>query len=853
MESLFLSVLNMSITAGWLVLAVLVLRLIFKKAPKALIVAMWALVGIRLLCPFTVESALSLIPSSEPVPQEILASSMPSIQTGVPAINATLNPVIGTVLEPTDAQVPLQTPAKSFAHIAAIVWLAGAALMLLYAAFSYLRIRRRVREAMPLQDRLWLCDHISSPFILGILRPRIYVPSSMGEADLKYVMAHENAHLRRRDHWWKPLGFLLLCIHWFNPLLWLGYIFLCRDIELACDEAVLRKLGTDSKKPYSEALLNCSIPRRTLAACPLAFGEVGVRKRIKSVLSYKKPALWIILAAALTCTVLAVCFLTNPKTDISLRMDLTVRNLISSHHRSEEWVSRACCTEYELLGMKKRGRTTTLYLSALYEEYSLKDGMLYVEMGVHSPTVLTLRQEEGMYTLKEYWEPRDGAYYPKDIRKKFPIHLWNKAMDTQRYVERLQKSCEEQAREQLKYASSQPSSETAQETLKQKYPEYFGLSTDKGLEVYVWSMGEDSYCWVLREGRNSHYTWQELSQLPTVTTEQICAIVASYGLPVSDISILPTIMPHSSYSYNIDGAYRKTVEELFWTNLQSVQGVTVETKVFDIDGDGMDESCTLGSGMTSGAFTFTLSVTEKGVPEYYNVFSGSFHYLSFGTDPDGRDCLIGKSREPNSEPRYFYFEAKDGDIEVYGRGCTFVHFGEQGIRDTPWQVTNDLDMAVSRAIWLCHTGDRSEGGLCTQSYVLLEQEQLSGTPLFGQEDHIREIKVYVLVMDMQYNVENGIPQKVCAAPYPTVITFAMEEGLYALRGYDNAGGDYKAALEKFTPTAVQAMENLENDHVPFEDTCDALAEQLLQLQNTLGTADQVWMERYYRTMRTFPE
>lgn len=838
MEAVFLKILNMSVNAGWLVLAVLAVRLILKKAPKAITVLLWALVGIRLLCPFTLESALSLLPSGETVPEQFLSAEAERITVHLSGQIDWTQPVIDSVTVPAPPTELPSDPSISLTALVALVWLAGVALMLLYAAFSYLRVRLSVREGMHLKDRLWLCDHIASPFILGIIRPKIYIPSSLEASDLEYVIAHENAHLKRRDHWWKPLGFLLLCIHWFNPLLWLGYIFLCRDIEFACDEAVLRQLGMESKKRYSEALLGCSISKKTLTACPLAFGEVGVKARIKSVLNYKKPALWIILAAVLACIAVAVCFLTDPKTKMPMMMDLTVRNLISSHHRSNEFAGRACSTEYELLGMKQRGRTTTLYLSALYQEYSLKDGELYVETGAHSPTVITLHQEDGLYTLKEYWEPRNGSDYGKDIRKKFPLHLWDEALYIEQYSPKLEKSCDEQAWEKLKYTPSTPSSEEIRpETLQQKYPEYFGLSTDKGLEVYVWQLASDSYRWVLCESKNMRYSWQELLERPTVSTEEICAIVASYGLPDSDISVCPIAMPHSSYAYTIDEAYRKSVEDLFFSGLHGLRenyGVTVETKLFDIDGDGIEERCTLSPGMTSGTFSFTLSVTENGVPEYHNTFSGSFHYLSFGKDPDGRDCLVAKTRGDESETDHFYFQVKDGNIQVYGRGCTFIHYGEQGIPYTPWQVTSDLDLAISRAVQLCHVTDKAGDRFSTVSYVLLEQEQLGA-----------ETNAYLMVMEMQYTLADGKPQRYSAAIFPTVVTFATEEG-YALKAYDNGDKSLKA-LERFPSSAAAAAENQRAYGDALTDACDALADQLLQN----ASADGQWWEKYYRTMRTF--
>lgn len=312
MEAVFLKILNMSIAASWLVLAVLVLRLLLKKAPKSITVILWALVAIRLIVPFSFESVLSLIPSAETVPNDILYADTPAIHSGFPALNSAVNPVLSESLAPDI--VESRNPMQVIIFIASVIWLTGMAGMLLYAAISYLRIHRKVREAAPVQENIWLCDHIATPFILGVFRPRIYLSSDLSEQNTVYVIAHEKAHLKRRDHWWKPLGFLLLTVYWFNPVIWIAYILLCRDIELACDEKVIRDMGLGSKKPYSDALISCSVSRKTVAACPLAFGEVGVKGRIKAVLTYKKPAFWVIVLAVIVSIAAAVCFLTNPKT-----------------------------------------------------------------------------------------------------------------------------------------------------------------------------------------------------------------------------------------------------------------------------------------------------------------------------------------------------------------------------------------------------------------------------------------------------------------------------------------------------------------------------------------------------------
>ena len=311
MEALFLKLVNMSITASWLVLAVLILRLLLKKAPRYIHVILWGIVALRLMLPFSIESVLSLIPSAEPLPQEFLYAATPQINSGIPIVNNALNPVIAESLTPEG--LTSANPTQILSFVFAWGWVIGIGIMALYAAVSYFLIRRKVAASISVGKNLRLCDTIDTPFILGIVKPKIYLPSSVDQKTADHVLAHEMAHLQRKDHWWKPLGFALLTVYWFNPVMWLAYILLCRDIEMACDEKVVQKLNPTEKKAYSTALLSCSVPRRMIAACPLAFGEVGVKNRIKSVLNYKKPAFWIVSVAVIVCIVVAVCFLTDPK------------------------------------------------------------------------------------------------------------------------------------------------------------------------------------------------------------------------------------------------------------------------------------------------------------------------------------------------------------------------------------------------------------------------------------------------------------------------------------------------------------------------------------------------------------
>ncbi len=310
MSELFLQILNMSITAGWVVLGVVVLRLCFRRAPKWITVLLWGLVAVRLLLPFSIESALSLLPSGETVPHEILQAEKPAIQSGIPSVNAVVNPFLQDSFAPTPGNSV--NPMQVVTEIAAWVWIVGVAGMLLYFFVSFFLLKRKLREAVLVKENVWACDGVDTPFLLGVFRPRIYLPSFLAEEDAAFVIAHEKAHLKRKDHLWKPLGFLLLAVYWFHPLLWVGYILLCKDIELACDEKVLRELGEQSKKPYSNALIDCSTSRKWISACPLAFGENGVKARVKSALHYKKPALWILIGAILVTSFAAVWFLTDP-------------------------------------------------------------------------------------------------------------------------------------------------------------------------------------------------------------------------------------------------------------------------------------------------------------------------------------------------------------------------------------------------------------------------------------------------------------------------------------------------------------------------------------------------------------
>lgn len=478
MENIFFKLINMSLAASVAAVVVIVLRLILKKAPKRISVALWILVALRLILPFFIESTVSLMPSAAVAPDGVVSYEKTYSGGTSTDIVTVANPFGGDKeYQKTNSNTSLSTEV--------IVWLGGMAAMLAYALTSYLAIRKKVSESVPLEGNIRLSDRISTPFIIGILRPRIYLPTSMNEADVKYVTAHEKAHLRRGDHIWKPLGFLLLTVYWFNPVMWLAYILLCCDIELACDEKVIAELGAEIKKPYSDALLNCSAPRRSISACPLAFGETGVKQRIKNVLSYKKPAFWIIAVALVLCIAASVCFLTNPidntldiKTASYVEKQIIAQESPTLYHEANDFFA----VSYKVLSVKKRGNSTEIYMVALYENYVYKNGLSVISGG-SGPMVITVQKTDSGYTLKEYWTPSMGADYSKSINERFPLTLRYDALGSSKYAAELIEENRQKAAAHFGVSvndlAAEPQDDTSTSTTAITFSESYAYTSDK--------------------------------------------------------------------------------------------------------------------------------------------------------------------------------------------------------------------------------------------------------------------------------------------------------------------------------------------------------------------------------------
>ena len=313
MDDVFLKLVNLSISASWLILTALVLRFVLKKAPKWVMPLLWGVVALRLVCPFSIESALSLIPSAETIPTEIVTETREPVLYEQATLDIVTNPTL-----PSAAEVPVgvsRQQAQVDFNIYSVLWLAGMAALLVHVLVSAGKLKKKLATAILLRDNIYESEFVDSPFVFSVIKPKIYLPMHMDEGTAAHVIAHERAHLARRDHWWKVLGYLVLALHWFNPLVWVAYILFCRDIELACDEKVVKGLDGAARADYSQALLSCAAPKRAVAACPLAFGEGNIKTRVKSALHYKKPAFWVAAAAVLAVVIVAVCFLTNPKSE----------------------------------------------------------------------------------------------------------------------------------------------------------------------------------------------------------------------------------------------------------------------------------------------------------------------------------------------------------------------------------------------------------------------------------------------------------------------------------------------------------------------------------------------------------
>lgn len=664
MSEFFLKIVNMSISASWVVVAVLALRFCLKKAPKWVNVLLWGIVAVRMVFPFSIESVLSLIPSAETISPTIMMEQTPSVQTGVPALNHVINPVISGSFTPVPGASA--NPLQIWIPVLTGIWLFGIAALFLYSAVSYWRLRRKVCEAVILRGNIYQSEKVCSPFVLGIINPKIYLPYHMDSREMDHVIAHEQTHIRRKDHWWKPLGFLLLTIHWFNPLMWLSYILLCRDIELACDEKVIREMGNEQRADYTQALVACSVNRRVIAACPLAFGEVGVKERVKSVMNYKKPAFWIVLASVIVCAVIAVCFLTNP---IGFQFDVSANTIVSANHFDMRNADDPVAIEMTPAQISELN-------SRLAGVKNCKRSNKYV--GLTPGYQISAQMQDGSYIRISGYILSDNTMV--DIEQNGKRY----AVSDREFQEYLSRIC----------AGGDVSAAFDLQPLRAQYPEYFDLDASTGLDVYVWQMSPDSYYFGLLPHTASprDSTAQELLALRGASSEQMRYILAAYALDPDDIHVIPWQNPISSYIPEcwIVTENGESLEEKQAQYIETVstmlfgEGDTLlhddypiyDSIVFDVDGDGIDEVCVLGFGRTSGLFTFTFRAAEIGADtlKYDTFFCTEWYDLSFIREDDGVVRVQGVDQKDPPQTHLFDIAIVDGSIQLTEDGQSISRY-----------------------------------------------------------------------------------------------------------------------------------------------------------------------------------
>ncbi len=665
MSENFLQLLNMSITAGWIVLAVLLVRLIFPKLPKYIRCLLWSVVGIRLVMPVSVESIFSLIPSAQTISPDIITQNSFDINTGFTRIDTPLNDYLGDhyyegVTIPTNTGLNLM-------QILSVIWLAGVAAMLVYATINYMNLRRKVKISLPYAEHAYLCDNISTPFILGIFKPRIYLPSHLTQTQITHILAHENAHLARKDHLFKPLGFLLLSVYWFNPILWFAYILFCRDIELACDEKVVQNMSIEDKKAYSTTLLACSIKQhRLISVCPLAFGEIGVKVRVKSILNYKKPAFWVIITAVVLCIIMTVCFLTNPVDSKKVKTDITGKKwFITTVQKQDTGEIIACDADYLTqhknasmadLTLTADADTLTIYDNLNQKKYAFgyhldeknKLSTLYQltskqtkKTGIANFSTTTYADGKSEYTLLLTLEN-----YTLNFTEK-PSVIYNPKTDMLTYECYQPDSLYAPVRPAL-YLSLTDNrfkfvySETDRiEGIYQRKDGKLILTTIDGQDSYQFEIIENA---IKRENSIFRYDClkfdaEHSSQVPKCT--------------VNDVTYRPLKGQLEFYGT------MSIIEDM-----ENFKNLQIGEEEADIDGDGIKEQCTFRIANTTKPFSFVFIAAQNGKIKYENTFESKV-CVAFKLVETKKGCQLHLLDHKNSKAHTIYdISIKDGNIAL---------------------------------------------------------------------------------------------------------------------------------------------------------------------------------------------
>ncbi len=514
---------NLSITASIAILAVLMLRLLLCKAPKRFSYLLWGIVLFRLLCPISFSSPVSLwnltdlsvkdsgelnyfssgnsftedssiktpAATDDPFSHDSMVTEKKQLASADSVIDPHRNASVKSVMEQYKNNNFLSSGNTTFTNtflfgipisLCFAIWLLGAICLAGSGIISALRLNSQLKCSMKIRENIYLADDIATPFVYGLLHPKIYLPSNLGEQEQSYIILHEQHHIHRRDHLLKLLAFAALCLHWFNPLVWLAFVLSGKDMEMSCDEAVMRKMNHDIKSEYAQSLLSLAVGRRRIIGSPLSFGENDIKSRIKNVMHYKKPKLIILAVAIIVCMIGTASLITNPtaanltgnllqsvkgfqdtmlvnKEDaikkheqpLTAEEEKAIKNVIMKTNESDypDEYDFACCNfiNLETVSSEKDGQPMITYYGwEFYEEYKFFEDHMETVGGSHTPTAITFRLTDKGYKLEEYWFPGDGDDFYKDLQMKFPPSISSGIyVDSQNYVDRQVKDCYAQA------------------------------------------------------------------------------------------------------------------------------------------------------------------------------------------------------------------------------------------------------------------------------------------------------------------------------------------------------------------------------------------------------------------------
>ena len=825
----FSNILNASITASWVILAVLALRLLLRKAPKWIHAALWGLVALRILLPFPIESIFSLIPSTETLPSEILTYG-PVYNSQPARLDIVTNPIFS---EPVSVTLPQTIDrVQGITMNWSFLWLAGIAVMLCYTLISYWQLRRRVLDAVRLRCNIYQSERIASPFVLGIFRPRIYLPYGINQQDMVYVIAHEKAHIRRKDHWWKPLGFLLLTIHWFNPLMWLAYILLCRDIELACDEKVIKTLEREDRANYSVALLQCSVSHRSIAACPLAFGEVGVKNRVKNVLNYRKPRFWIILTAVIACTIAAVCFLTDPIN--SQIVNPWTQEYIPGTGNILGSVDTAYFESVSsdfTIGADRYGRAVFKEPRKAFDTFR----ELYAE------SIRLIREQEDLPPLSQAntgvykkfgWQLLNGTEEQKEQARfvtKF-LDIYENSFDKSIPVS------DEGMEPTKELLSLEKTVELAQKGKKLDWKDFESFASEEvGSGLYILRYEIDDVFHVMVGGVPDETPWyirlcsNSTQEYIDLTTDDPLPFIQHYSSDYSatDLNALwdkdkytVTSQEDAEITLNVrssaltDACYTEEGQDFEPGQVIAYQDSNTRIWLSRVQQSNESENqlyfffqCDYAIGNNGSALSVNRRSTDG---SYTNAVTVSSHVIKTGWDAYP-DAVSLRGEGPGQQ--FTLYVSSDACRAIENRMAFQVKLNKVSYQRkiTAQEIVSDpLEEAVSAAILDHYETDKEDGLLHVESHIVLDVKEKENSPfLFWQEKRVTEVTVFLLALHESYRTDTGELEHYGASCCPTAITFRVApEGAYTLEEYwePRAGTHYSSDVKnKFSGEAAKLL------------------------------------------------